>query len=481
MSIYKREYGAEQPYWPLGPFQVRLPVVHYKLETAEIVQGIIMVVISIAIIPHLEEHAGIPYEIALAINFIAYGFGNLLPVLLGTPYVSGWITPALPLVATYLGDFEPGMESIQALIALNIIVFAIFFILGITKTGSKILRYVPNSMQAGIILGAGIAALMGEIGEGGTVLEAPIAMIAAALLTVYFMFSQSFEQMTKRFKFAKITSNYGIVPALTAAIAVAFVTQEFPRPNVQWGITWPDFAGLWQYSPFVAGFPAAEIFIAAIPTAIISYIIAYGDIIVGTTLTSRADKVREDEKIDYNIDRLHLITAIRNLNMALFAPSPGQGGPIWTAVQATVSARYGHGRKAMDSFYGGAGSLHLACGLALFILPVISFFQPYQSLALSVTMLATAYVCIQVGLEQLKSIVEAGVAGVVAVVLALHGAVFALLVGAILYLLVEKPWFKDEEEAEEVAAQDPDEHDHSIFPDAEVDPMSIEDIEPDKK
>ena len=476
MAIYEREHGGEQPYWPLGPFQVRLPLVHYRLEPAEIVQGIIMVVVALAIIPHLEEHAGVPYEIALAICVVAHGFGNLLPALLGAPYIAGWITPALPLVATYLGDFEPGQESIQALIALNIIVFGIFFILGITKTGSKILRFVPNSMQAGIILGAGIAALMGEIGEGGTVLEAPIAMIVAALLTVYFMFSESFEQLTKHFKFAKITSNYGIVPALTAAIAVAFVTNEFPRPNVEWGVTVPDFAGLWQYSPFVAGFPAMEVFIAAVPTAIISYIIAYGDIIVGKTLNARADAVRQDEKIDYNIDRLHLVSAIRNLIMGLFAPSPGQGGPIWTAIQATVSARYAHGRKAMDSIYSGGGTLHLACTLALFILPVITFFQPFQPLALSVTMLATAYVCIQVGLEQLKSTVETGVAGVVAVVLALHGAVYALLVGAILYLLVGKRYLKgDEPQVEE----DPD---HHLIPEEnEVEPLSNEDVEADKK
>src|SRR5699024_732305 len=129
MSIYKRDEGREQPYWPLGPFKVRLPLVHYKLESAELVQGLIMVVISLALIPHLEEHAGIPYEVALAIVFISYGVGNLLPALLGSPLVSGWITPALPLIATYLGDFEPGTESIQALIALNLLVFILFFVL----------------------------------------------------------------------------------------------------------------------------------------------------------------------------------------------------------------------------------------------------------------------------------------------------------------------------------------------------------------
>lgn len=30
MQIRKRNHGDIQPYWPLGPFQVRLPVVHYR-------------------------------------------------------------------------------------------------------------------------------------------------------------------------------------------------------------------------------------------------------------------------------------------------------------------------------------------------------------------------------------------------------------------------------------------------------------------
>lgn len=438
MSLYKRKDGEEQPHWPLGPFKIRLPLVHYKLETPELIQGMIMVVISVAIIPHLEEHAGIPYEVALAITFISYGFGNLLPALLGSPLVSGWITPALPLVATYLGDFEPGTESIQALIALNLLVFALFFVLGITRMGSKILEWIPNSIRSGVIIGAGVAALMGEIQPGGTVTEAPITMIVAGLLTAYFMFSASFKRLAMGNRVARFVANYGIVPAMLAGIAVAFFTIEFPRPDVEWGITSPDFAGLWAYLPFSAGFPAAEIFLMAIPTAIVSYIIAYGDIIVGTTLTERANDIRKDEVIDYSVDRLHLITALRNLLMGLFGPSPGQGGPIWTAIQATVAERYTQGRNAMNSFYGGAGSFQLACGLGLLILPLVSFFQPYQSLALSVTLLATAYVCIQVGIQRLTGPLETGVAGITAIVLAVHGALYALAAGVALYLLVEK-------------------------------------------
>lgn len=30
MQLIKREHGKEQPYWPLGPFKIRLPFIHYR-------------------------------------------------------------------------------------------------------------------------------------------------------------------------------------------------------------------------------------------------------------------------------------------------------------------------------------------------------------------------------------------------------------------------------------------------------------------
>lgn len=45
MHLIKRIDGAEQPYWPLGPFKVRLPFVHYRWEIAEMLQALIMFVV----------------------------------------------------------------------------------------------------------------------------------------------------------------------------------------------------------------------------------------------------------------------------------------------------------------------------------------------------------------------------------------------------------------------------------------------------
>ena len=121
----KRPYGAEQPYWPAGPFKIRLPFIHYRWEFPEMIQGLFMFVVSLAMIPLLEKYLGMPYEAALAFCVIA-GVGYLLPALLGVPLVPGWITPAIPVVLLYLQAFEPGPQAVQAMFALQLLVFIIF-------------------------------------------------------------------------------------------------------------------------------------------------------------------------------------------------------------------------------------------------------------------------------------------------------------------------------------------------------------------
>src|SRR5690606_4572466 len=208
--------------------------------------------------------------------------------------------------------------------------------------------------------------------------------------------------------------------------------------DVKWGITAPAFGAMWDYLPFRVGFPDAQVFLLAVPTAIIAYVSAFGDIIVGQSLMQRADELRTDEKIDNNVDRVHLVTAIRNALHAFFAPYPGLAGPLWTAVAATMAERYKYGRKAMDSIYSGAGTFWITGFIALFMLPLVSFFQPVLPIALSLTLILTGYICLMVGFEQLGNNTERGIAGTMGVVLAVYGAGWGLAAGAALYILVER-------------------------------------------
>ena len=102
----------ELPYIPFGPFQVRFPFIHYKLESVEFIQGLILGVTALAAVPYLEQYLGLPYELAwscVIIETMLY----MLHSLLGDPVVPGWITPTLPLTIVFLEGFPLGKERIS--------------------------------------------------------------------------------------------------------------------------------------------------------------------------------------------------------------------------------------------------------------------------------------------------------------------------------------------------------------------------------
>ncbi len=437
-SIYKRKVGQDQPYWPAGPFKVRLPFIHYRWEMVEFVQALILFVVTLAMIPLLQKYLGLPYEIALAYVFVC-GIGFMMPAFLGLPMVPGWITPAIPVVLLYLGQFKPGPEAIQALVALQLLVAAIFLILGLSKISSKIVKNVPASLKAGILLGAGVAAFMGELKVGGRIPTTPIAIGMGSLICFYMLFSASFARLRQRNGLARLLGKYGMVPAMVISIVLGMVVKEYPLPDIQWGITIPAFSQMWDYLPFSVGFPTLDMFVKAIPTAIIAYIIAFGDVIVGETLVREAaNEARQDEKVDIDADRIHIVTGLRNVMHSFLAPYPGLAGPIWTAVTATVADRYRQGRSAMDSIFSGCGTFWISGFIALCILPLVSFFKPFLNIGLSLTLVVTGYLCIITAFKQVKEPAALGVAGTMAIVLAMHGAAWGLGVGVVLHIFLER-------------------------------------------
>lgn len=442
-----RKHGQEQPYWPLGPFKVRLPLIHYRLEMIEAIQALIIFVVALGMIPLLERYLGLPYDVALAYVFVS-ALGFLLPSLLGVPMVPGWITPAIPVVLLFLGNFEPGPDAIKAMIALQLIVTLIFFVLGITRLGSKLVDIVPQSMKAGILMGAGIAAFSGEIAEGGRLAATPISLTIGFIITAYMLFSQSFLRMAETRRWARALSSYGMVPGAVAAMAIGWSLGEYPLPEIEYGFTQPAFAEMWSYLPFSIGMPTTDMFLLAVPTAVIAYIIAFGDIIVGKSVLARVDHLRPDEDIDVDVDRVHLVTGIRNLIHSFFAPFPGLAGPLFTGVMVTMAERYRYGRRAMDSIYSGGGTFYFVLLLALFALPLVTLFKPVLPIALSITLLVTGYLCISVAADDMKNSTQMGVAGTMGVVLATYGAAWGLVAGLVLYLLLEWRAGSDEESPE---------------------------------
>lgn len=443
-----RKHGEEQPYWPAGPFKIRLPFIHYRWEIPEMLQGLFMFMVSLAMIPLLEQYLGMPYDAALAFCVIA-GLMYLLPSLLGVPLVPGWITPAIPIVLLYLQAFEPGAQAVQAMFVLQLEVFLIFIFFGITGLSNRIVGFIPNSLKAGVIIGAGIAALMGEIQVGGRVEATPVSLIIGAIISGYVLFSVSFKYTIQHNRFAKMIANLGMISGMFAAMIIGWVIGEYPLPDIEWGITQPNFGAMTDFLIFNVGLPDISVFLLAFPTAMIAYVIAFGDILVGQALSERVDEIRPDEKIETNITRIHIVTGIRNGVLAFFAPWPGLAGPIWTAAHATLAERYALGRKSMDSIYSGGGTFWWTGLAAIFILPLVTLFRPVLPIALSLTLLLTAYICIMVGIEQLKTSAERGVAGIVAVTLAMPAAqstVYAIAIGIVLYILIERPTSRQRKE-----------------------------------
>ncbi len=260
------------------------------------------------------------------------------------------------------------------------------------------------------------------------------------------LFSVSFLKLRAENKVARLLGKYGMVPAMVLAIVIGMLVKEYPLPDIQFGITIPAFAEMWKYLPFTVGFPSADIFFKAIPTAIIAYIIAFGDVIVGSVLVKAAsDESRPDEKIDTDVDRIHLVTGLRNVIHAFFAPYPGLAGPIWTAVTATVADRYRQGRQAMDPIFSGSGTFWISGFIALCILPLVSFFKPFLPIGLSLTLVVTGYLCIITAFKQIDDSAQLGVAGTMAVVLAMHGAAWGLGTGVVLHILLERKLFNPTE------------------------------------
>ena len=141
--MLERVDGGVQPYIPLGPFQLRLPFIHYRFELPDYIQGLMMCAVCLGIIPVLQEYLGMPFDIAITI-VILNGFLYLWHSHLGDPVVPGWITPAIPLLLLWLKTYPEGVERIHALIAFEFELGVLALLLGATNLAQKFVAIVPT-------------------------------------------------------------------------------------------------------------------------------------------------------------------------------------------------------------------------------------------------------------------------------------------------------------------------------------------------
>ncbi len=438
MLIKRRIEGEEQPYIPFGLFKIRLPFIHYRLEAPEMLQAILMIAVGFSAIPLLQETLGMSYEVALTLVAFAE-FLNLLHVTLGDPVVPGWIASAMPLVIVYLSGYEVGPDSVHALMALQIMVSLIFIIMGATGMAHRLIKVIPNSLKAGILLGAGIAAINREFGADGHIASYPVSIAAGALITFFILFSMRFKILKSKNNLFLEIGKYGMLPGLVAAMIVGPIVGELEIPRIEWGFIDFRFGEMFaNYSPFGIGFPTVAMFLSAVPMAIAVYIIAFGEIITADVILKEAGHSRPDEKIDFNSNRSNIIAGIRNLALALTCPFTPLSGPLWAAISIAICERYKEGRKAVDSIFSSMGSFRISAAICVSLMPVASLCKPVLPIALGLTLLVQGFACSYIAIDMVKnSKTAAGIAGVVAAIIAIKGVTWGMAIGISLFILLE--------------------------------------------
>jgi hypothetical protein len=310
----------------------------------------------------------------------------------------------------------------------------------------KVVEYVPSAIKSGIIVGAGLSAVIAVFQVGGKFNVLPWTISITVGIAFYLIFSQHFNVLKQRNRFWWNFAKLGILPIVLLAVVIAPLFGEAPWPTLQWGISQPDFAGLLNnYTVFGLGMPPLSMFISALPTMLAAYIIVFGDVLSAKSLLDEAETVRTDEVVDYNADRAHLIFGARNAFMSIFGPDVAMCGPKWAAMLVVVIERFKGGPKAMKSIIGGVGSFRWGTNSGLLLLPVVTLVQPILGVALSLTLLIQGYVSVRLGILEARSQRDLGIAGVIGAVLAIKGASWAFGVGVVLCLLIYgRNFFKGE-------------------------------------
>lgn len=451
----KREYGGRQPGLRLGMFTIRLPFIHYRFEWPDYIQGLLMCTVCMAIIPVLTGKLGMSFEVSLAI-VILNGSLYLAHVTFGDPVVPGWVTPAIPLLIAYVETFAPGVERMQALIAFEMTFGLFCVLLGVTGLARKVISYIPNAVQSGILLGAGFSAviLVFKPGEGLKSFDAYPWTIAICIgLAFYLLFSEHFKKLRHKNKLLYYLSNLGMMPALALAIFIGPMFGEIAWPTYDGQIfTNPDFGTLFSdFTMFGAiPVPPLSMFLTGLPMVISAYIVVFGDILQSQALIEDAQKYRPDEEVNYNPNRSHVIFGGRNMLMSVIGPDISMCGPLWAAMQVVICERYKHGPEAMDSLHGGAGSFRWGTWTGYFFAPIVSTVKPILGVGLASTMLIQGYVSVRIGVLKSKTFNDLGIAGISGAILATRGAAWGLGAAILLCLLIylggekEKPYMVED-------------------------------------
>ncbi|GGK30810.1 hypothetical protein GCM10010965_24510 [Caldalkalibacillus thermarum] len=170
-----------------------------------------------------------------------------------------------------MGGYAPGTEAVHAMLALMICVSVIFLFFAVTGLGEKFHRFVPTVLKAGIIMGAAIAAFQSELDRLETL---PVTLVTAWIVVLILMFSIPFKRL-KDTKLKVILASNAILVGFIAAAIAGVISGEISF-SIEWGIFVPQFGEMIAtLTPWGVGFPSFEMIIAALPLALMVYILVF--------------------------------------------------------------------------------------------------------------------------------------------------------------------------------------------------------------
>lgn len=432
--LKKRTYGSIQPGVKWGPFTLRLPGVHVEWKPSQWLQGALLLLATCgSVTPLAMQYFDVSFEAAWTLSLVFLFFVLAQTIFFGDVYAAGAITPALPITLAFVSGLTPGIEVVHALIALFIICSMLFFFFGVTGLGAKFNLLVPTVLKAGVIMGGAIAAFQSEL----TRLPAmPYTLATAWLITLFLLYSLPFKKLTQS-RMKIIVAGNAMLLALAVAATVGLIAGE-----IQFDITWGFFTpalgeAFTSLSVWSVGLPSWEVFLSVIPLAILIYIFAFSDLLVGDAIMKGADQVRKDEKIDVNATRSHYTLAARNILQVLtIGPMLWVHGSIWIGIQVFIVERYKQGQKVMDTIFSGPMNFYLLALPLGLCLPIIGIITPLFPVALSLALLLTGFACAYVAMSMVENQTSGGIILAIGMVTAFQGAAWGIGVGLILYVLL---------------------------------------------
>jgi hypothetical protein len=424
--------------WRWGGFSLRVPFLHLKVVPSQLIQGLVVASgTSMILVPVMTGYFGLSFEEALALTLMA----NLLLcasfIAFGEPFAPGMLTPAFPLVLTFIvSNYPAGPERFQVMTALSLALAAIALFFSLTGLSKRVMAAMPAALKAGIIFGAAISALDRVFVKDISLFQShPISATTALVVALLFTFSGPIQQLRAKSRIVDTIASLGLLPGFLAAALIGLLVGEISF-DMQWGWMVPPVAGmLAKVSPLAIGWPPVSMYLDVLPLAFVAYVILFGDFVTGSEMIKSVQSERLDDPIDLNFERTQIAVAVRNAVSAVIAPLFPYQGVLWTGVHAVVVQAWKSGKDKMIDLRSGIGSYYVwGIPLIYMCLPWISLVKPLMSIALMLTLALTAFACFMVAAPLVKKPLEMVSALVIGYMLAMFDVWTAI--AAAVFLLV---------------------------------------------